>query len=225
MPTKIHGHTYILDTNITKWVSLEDVLQHISKMVHITKYSIVAHHIMARTDAWSPRNYRTNWQSTNQVKPWYYFSGLRTTFYFSESVQLTDIQAKLQNSMADFCSCDFAVREVLAFLQQCFEFILSIELKQSYCEMFDSVPAVFAKLSWNFHLSLSCCSPLAGPTIYHRFVDILSRYALFWWLVPENIAFCLQCSWTKFYLGQTEHCSARGDGPLCTPHHALIQGD
>ena len=39
-----------------------------------------------------------------------------------------------------------------------------------------------------------CCQ----PTIYRLFVDILPRYDLFWWLVPEKIAFCLQRSGTKY---------------------------
>ena len=45
-------------------------------------------------------------------------------------------------------------------------------------------------------LRLHC--PCWKPTTYHRFVDILSRYALLWWLVPEKIAFCLQHSGTKY---------------------------
>ena len=53
-------------------------------------------------------------------------------------------------------------------------------------------------------LQLLCCQ----QTIYRLFVDILPRYDLFWWLVPEKIAFCLQLSGSKyryFILGQTEH--------------------
>ena len=51
-----------------------------------------------------------------------------------------------------------------------------------------------------------CCQ----PTIFRLFVDILPRYDLFWWLLPEKIAFCLQLSGSKyryFILGQTEHSS------------------
>ena len=83
--------------------------------------------------------------------------------------------------------------EAHASLKQCIEVILHIQLKQCYCEILESLQAVFAKLSWNFHLSLSCCSVFAGNRQYITgFVDILSRYDLFWWLVPEKIAFCLQ---------------------------------
>ena len=57
---------------------------------------------------------------------------------------------------------------------------------------------VFAKLSWNFHLSLRLQCPCWKPTIYHRFFDILWRYDLFWWLIPGKIAFSLQCSGTKY---------------------------
>ena len=74
-----------------------------------------------------------------------------------------------------FCSGDFAVWEAPASLQRCIEVILRIELKQSYCEILESVPAVLAKLSWNFHPSLSCCRALAknrqciaGLSIYYR---------------------------------------------------------
>ena len=56
--------------------------------------------------------------------------------------------------------------EAPASLERCIEVILRIELKQSYCENLESVPAVFAKLSWNFHLSLCGCSALAGNQQY-----------------------------------------------------------
>ena len=76
---------------------------------------------------------------------------------------------------------------------------------QSYCENLESVPAVIIKCSsickvilkfLSFTLQLQC--PCWKQTIYHWFVYILSRYALFWWLVPEKIAFCLQHSETKY---------------------------
>ena len=71
------------------------------------------------------------------------------------------------------------------------------------------------ELLWNFGVRLSTCSickvilnfssvslqlqfPCWKPTVYHRFVDTLSRYDLFWWLVPEKIAFSLQRSGTKY---------------------------
>ena len=40
--------------------------------------------------------------------------------------------------------------------------------------------------------------PWCKPTISHRFIDILSRYDLFWWLLLEKIAFCSQHSRTKY---------------------------
>ena len=43
-------------------------------------------------------------------------------------------------------------------------------------------------------LQCLCCL----QTIYHQFVYILPSYDLLWWLVPEKIAFCLQCSGTKY---------------------------
>ena len=85
----------------------------------------------------------------------------------------------LQNVMTEFCSCDFAVWEAPASLKLCIEVILCTELKQSYCEFFwnffESVPAVFAKLSWNFRPSLSVCSSLAGNRQYITGLSIYYR--------------------------------------------------
>ena len=92
-----------------------------------------------------------------------YFISFGILFYFfpiSNSLQFW------QNVMAYFCSNDFAVWQVHAVLKQSIEVILSILLKQSHCENLESVPAVFAKLSWNFHLSPCCCSALAGNQQY-----------------------------------------------------------
>ena len=73
-------------------------------------------------------------------------------------------------------------------------------------------------LSWKFGVSSFCfCKVILKTssvtawlqclccqvTIYRLFVDILPRYDLFWWLVPENIVFFLQLSGSKYrYLGQ-----------------------
>ena len=59
-------------------------------------------------------------------------------------------------------------------------------------------PAVFAKLSWTVHLSLSACNALAQNRQHITIVDILSRHDLFWWVAPEQIAVCLQLSGTKY---------------------------
>ena len=79
------------------------------------------------------------------------------------------------------------------------------------------------ELLWNFGVnSCSICkvllkfsfvtSRLQCPcwklTIYRRFVHILSRYDLFWWLVPEKNRVLLAAFWDKisiFHLGQKEH--------------------
>ena len=87
--------------------------------------------------------------------------------------------------IADSADVNFSVWEAPASLERCIVVMLSIELKQSYCKNLESVPAVFAKLSWNFHLSLQC--PCWKPTTYRWFVDTFSRYYLFWWLVSEKI--------------------------------------
>ena len=62
-----------------------------------------------------------------------------------------------------------------ALLKQSIEVIHHIELKQSYCEIWESVPAVFGKLSWNFRPSLSVCSSLAGNRQYITGLSIYYR--------------------------------------------------
>ena len=81
----------------------------------------------------------------------------------------------LQNAMANICSDDFAVWQARASLKRSIDNILFIELKQSYCEIWESVSAVLANISWNFHWSLCGCSALArnrqyitGLSIYYR---------------------------------------------------------
>ena len=120
---------------------------------------------------------------------------------------------------------DFAVWKALASLKQYVEVILCIELKQRYCEILESVPAVCAKLSWKFHQSLCGCSALAGN---RQYITGLTIYYLdmtcFDGLHLKNCNL-LAAFWDKismFHLGQTEHCLARGDGPLCAQHRALI---
>ena len=71
--------------------------------------------------------------------------------------------------------CSVRSLEAPAWLKQCIEVILSIELKQNYCEILESVPAVFAKLSWNFYHSLSSCSALAGNREYITSLSIYFR--------------------------------------------------
>ena len=95
------------------------------------------------------------------------------------------------------------------------------------------------ELLWNFGVSICCIGkdilkfssvtlllqcPCWKPTIYHRFVDILSRYALFWWLVPEKIAFCLQRSETKYrYFIWAKRSTARRAAIVHSERHfALI---
>ena len=77
--------------------------------------------------------------------------------------------------MANFPDVNLWVCEAPASLEQCTEVILCKELKQSYCEILESVPAVFAKLSWNFHPSLCGCSALAGNRQYITCLSIYYR--------------------------------------------------
>ena len=65
-----------------------------------------------------------------------------------------------------FSSCNFAGWEAHASLKQSIEVLLSIALKETYCEKLELIHA-------------------------SHWVDILSRYDLFGWLVTEKIVFCL----------------------------------
>ena len=106
----------------------------------------------------------------------------------------------LQNVMAKFCSGDFSVWEAPASLKWSIEVILCIELKQSYCEILESVPAAFGRLSWNFRLSLSFCSSLAGNRQYITCLSIYYRdMTCFDGLYLKKIAICLQRSGTKYW--------------------------
>ena len=131
-----------------------------------------------------------------------------------------------QNVMAEFLSGDFAVWEAPASLKRSIEVILRIKLKQSYCEILESVPAVFGKLSWNFRPSLSVCSSLAEN---RQYITCFCRYILEIWPVLMACIwknrYLFAAFWDKislFHLRQTEHVSARGDGPLCAQHLPLI---
>ena len=65
-----------------------------------------------------------------------------------------------------FSSSNFAGWEAHASLKQSIEVLLSIALKETYCEKLELIHA-------------------------SHWVDILSRYDLFGWLVTEKIVFCL----------------------------------
>ena len=67
--------------------------------------------------------------------------------------------------------------EALVSLKLCIEAILHIELKQSYIEILELVPGVFAKLFWNFHQSLSGCSALVGNW---QCIPVWRWYLPFW---------------------------------------------
>ena len=87
--------------------------------------------------------------------------------------------------MANFADVNFLVWEATASLKQYIEVILRKGLKQSYCEILESVPAGFAKLSRNFHPSLSGCSALAG----NRHISLVCRYIIEIWPV------LMACTW------------------------------
>ena len=105
--------------------------------------------------------------------------------------------------MADSADVNFSVWEASASLERCIEVILHIELKVK--------PE--RELRWKFGVSnCSTCKvilkfssvtqlllcPCWKQTIYRRFVHTLSRNEMFWWLISEKIASCLQHSETKY---------------------------
>ena len=67
--------------------------------------------------------------------------------------------------MAYFCCCDFAVWEAHAWsLKQYIEVILSIELKQSYCEILESVP-VYLQYLQSYLVDFMCHLANAVPLL------------------------------------------------------------
>ena len=128
--------------------------------------------------------------------------------------------------MADFADVHVSVWEAPASLKQCIEVILRKELKQSYCEILESLPAVFAKLFWNFHPSLSGCGALAGN---RQYITGLSIY--YWDMTCFDGLYLKKSRSPCSVLGQNIDISfghnwstaPRADGPLCAPHRALIR--
>ena len=88
-----------------------------------------------------------------------------------------------------------------------------------YCEIVESKLAVFAKLSWSFHSSLSVCSAIAGNRQY-----IIEIWPVLMACTCKNrvLLAAFKDKISIFHLGQTEHRSARGDGSLFAQHRALI---
>ena len=86
--------------------------------------------------------------------------------------------------MANFFSGDFAVQEAPASLKRSIEVILHcllhIEMKQSYFEILELVPAVSAKLSWNFIRHLAAAVPLLKTG---NDISPICRYIIEVWLV------------------------------------------
>ena len=130
-----------------------------------------------------------------------------------------------------FCSGDFAVWEAPASLQRCIEVILHIELKQGYCEIWSpDLPQYFEKYLEIFIRHLAAAMPLLETDN----ISPVCRYIIEMWVMwPVLMArtwknrFLLAAFWDNlkisiFHLDQTEHRLARGDCPLCEPHHALI---
>ena len=122
-----------------------------------------------------------------------------------------------QNEMAYFCSNDFSVWQARASLKLSIDNILCIELKQSYCEILESVSAVLAKISWYFHQSLQGLAA-AVPLLEIDNISLVCRYII------EICPVLMACTWKNrvllaafwdkisiFHLGQTEHCWAHGE--------------
>ena len=124
------------------------------------------------------------------AKARHHFRCLTKTFYFSESVRLTEI---LEN-----CDGQFLQRWFCSVRSPCIieaihwshplhraEIALLWKIGVRTCSIGRDI-FIFSSVT----LRLQC--PCWKPTTCHRLVDILSRYDLFWWRVPKKIAFCLQ---------------------------------
>ena len=101
-------------------------------------------------------------------------------------------QNVMTETVTEFCSGDFAVWEAPASLKQSNEVILHIELKQSYCEILESVPAVFAKLSDDLEIFVSqSLSASAVPLLETDNTSPVCRYFFEKWPI------LMACIWTN----------------------------
>ena len=137
----------------------------------------------ARAQDRAMTNCRTNWQCSKQLK---LDTILDAWQKHSISPSQPDSLKFWKNAMANFCSNDFAVWVCEKPLHHWtiqwshplhraeIEFLWKIGV--STCSIGKDI-LIFSSVT----LLLQC--PCWKPTIYHRFVDISSRYALFWWLV------------------------------------------
>ena len=184
--------------------------QRVSALIIMTMQDSVDSTVSAQDQAL--RNCRTNWQSSKQQKPRHSFSCWTTTFYFSESIRLTEIVAKWYGQ----------------FLQRLFCSVKSPCVTEAMNWSYPSHSAE-TKLLWNFGVStwyylqylqsyleiFFCHSAAAVPLLESENIShvcqYISRYALFQWLVPEKIAFSLgrACS----VLGQNIDISFGPNGP------------
>ena len=109
--------------------------------------------------------------------------------------------------------------------QHCWSDTLRSSFAHGSSENLELVPSLCAKVSWNFIRHLATAVPLLEidniSPVCRYIVQILSVLMACTW---KNCVL-LAAFWDRisiFHLGQTEHRSARGDGPLCAPHRALI---
>ena len=103
----------------------------------------------------------------------------------SQSVSLRFWQIVL----AAFCSSEFAVWEAPASLKLSIEVIICLELKQSYCEILESVPSM-CKVILKFSCYLDAAVPLLETDNLPPVFDISLKYALFWFLVLKKNSCC-----------------------------------
>ena len=82
-----------------------------------------------------------------------YFISFSILFYFFPILRVTAILAKC-NGPGQFLQQWFCSVTSHAFLKQSIEVILRIELKQSYCEILESVSAELSHFDW------VCCCPI-----------------------------------------------------------------
>ena len=110
-------------------------------------------------------------------------------------------------------------------LHHCSDALKSSWLKQGYCEILESVPALVRSYLEIFTRHLAAAVPLLKTDN----TSPVCRYIIEIWPVLMACTWkncvLLAAFWDKmsiFHLGQTEHRSARGDGPLCTPQCGRI---
>ena len=83
----------------------------------------------------------------------------------------------MTETATEFCRGDFAVWEAPASLKLSIEVILCIEMKQSYCEIWNEI---FDEMKFSMESIRSCCQPKMCPLICSIFWSVIGVWVKIW---------------------------------------------